>query len=290
MYHRVLAPGSGEEGTAVDRFAAQMGWIREHCDPIGPEVLVDRARHPSRLKPAVLVTFDDGYRDYHDLAYPILKELRIPAVVFVATSLLDEGKPPWTNRVQRAVLATRRMQARLTPEGPGVPLPDGAARVCFGEMARGYLKGLQDDERQVAMARLLEELGEPPPGEREMLNWDEVRRTMDITHYGGHTHTHRILSRLAPDQAAMEIRTCAERIAAETGKRPWLFAYPNGRAIDYTGQTQDQLREHGFTVAFSTSPGVANAKTDWLAVPRIASGENLTTFAYTLWWRRDRAR
>ena len=40
---------------------------------------------------------------------------------------------------------------------------------------------------------------------------------MDITHFGGHTHTHPILSRLSREQADNEIRTCRDRIAAETG-------------------------------------------------------------------------
>ncbi len=286
MYHRVLAPGSVEEGTPVDRFASQMQWIRRHCDPIAPEALVDRARHPSRLKPAVLITFDDGYRDYHDLAYPILRDLQIPAIVFLATSLVDEGGTLWTDRVQRAALATRRTTMQLSPDGPLVPLPDAAARAAFGRQARAHLKGLPDDGRHTVLARLLDELGEPSPPKREFLNWDEVRRTLDLTRFGGHTHNHPILSRITSDQASMEIRTCRERIAAETGQHPWLFAYPNGSPADYTSQTQALLREHGFTVAFSTSPGVANADTDWLAVPRIPSGENLTTVVYSLWQRQ----
>jgi len=287
MYHRVLAPGSTEMGTPVDRFASQMRWIRRHCDPIAPEALVDRARHPSRLKPAVLVTFDDGYRDFHDLAYPILQELQIPAVVFLATSLVDEGGTLWTDRLRRAALATRRTKAQLTADGPGIPLPDAAARKAFGAQARAHLKGLPDDERRIAMARLLDELGESPSPGREFLTWDEVRCTMDLTRYGGHTHSHPILSRLTSARASTEIRICRERIAAETGQRPWLFAYPNGTPADYTSETKILLREHGFTVAFSTSPGVVDADTDWLAVPRIPSGEQLTTVVYSL-WRRPR--
>ncbi|WP_079909158.1 polysaccharide deacetylase family protein [Paenibacillus sp. 32352] len=38
---------------------------------------------------AVLVTFDDGYRSFYDIAYPILKEMHIPAVNFIITRYLD---------------------------------------------------------------------------------------------------------------------------------------------------------------------------------------------------------
>jgi peptidoglycan/xylan/chitin deacetylase (PgdA/CDA1 family) len=284
-YHRVLAPGLSEAGRGipVDRFASQMRWLRGHCDPIAPEALLERACHPSRLKPPVLVTFDDGFREYHNLAYPILKELRIPAAVFLVTTLIDQGGMLWTGRVQRAALATRRTAVRLSPEGRAISLPDAASRAAFGLKARNYLKGLPDEERQAVMARLLDELGEPPPPDREFLTWDEVRRTMDLTRFGGHTHTHPILSRLNPAQASLEIQTCRERIAAETGQRPWLFAYPNGRPADYTCHTQALLREHGFSVAFSTSPGVVDAATDWLAVPRIRGEESLAALVSSLW-------
>ena len=124
-------------------------------------------------------------------------------------------------------------------------------------------------------------LGAPPTRERQMLNWDEVRRTMDLTRYGGHTHTHPILSRLDRDAAEREIRTCRDRIADETGRAPTLFAYPNGRAADFTTETQDLLRQSGFQVAFSTIEGIAGPDTDWMAVKRLpGAGHDVPDFVW----------
>lgn len=282
MFHRVLRAGDERPGISIDRFAELMRWVRHHCDPIAPEVLAERARHPRRRRPAVLVTFDDGYRDYHDLAYPVLRELGIPATVFLVTSLVDGGGTLWTDRVQTAAELTQRTSARLSPDLPESPLPDAAARAAFGRKARQFLKTLPDAERLVLTERLLDELGVPAPTGRDFMTWDEVRATMDLTRYGGHTHTHPILSRLTPERATEEIRTCRDRISHETGMAPWLFAYPNGQPSDYTGETQRILREHGFSVAFSTSRGVAGPATDWMAVPRLAGEENLTTAVYSL--------
>jgi peptidoglycan/xylan/chitin deacetylase (PgdA/CDA1 family) len=254
----------------VECFAAQMRWLREHCEPIGPDTLIERAHEPHRAKPAVLVTFDDGYRDYHDQAYPVLKELRIPALVFLATSFMDRGGMLWTDELQWAALCTRGDRVRLPwPNGRTVALPDAMARAELGAEARAYLKTLPDAARRAALAALLAELGVPPARERLMLNWDEVRRTMDITHFGGHTHTHPILSRLPLDQAEAEIRTCRDRIAAETGHAPTTFAYPNGRPEDYTVETQQILRRNGFSLGFSTIRGIAGPSSDWMAVRRL---------------------
>ncbi|MUG70764.1 polysaccharide deacetylase family protein [Paenibacillus validus] len=43
---------------------------------------------------AVLVTFDDGYRSFYDYAFPILKELDIPAVNFIVTQDLAAPDAP----------------------------------------------------------------------------------------------------------------------------------------------------------------------------------------------------
>jgi peptidoglycan/xylan/chitin deacetylase (PgdA/CDA1 family) len=272
MYHRILGADRSLVGTAVERFAAQMRWIAGNCEAIGPEELVERARRPSRLRPAVLITFDDGYRDYHDLAYPVLRELGLPALVFLATSFMDAGGTIWTDDLQWSLLATRRDHVRLPwRDGPPVPLPDTRARDELGKQACAHLKTLPEGERLAALSALFTELGELPRRERQMLTWEEVRRTSDLTRYGGHTHTHPILSRLGREDAEREIRTCRERITAETGRPPQYFAYPNGRPGDYTAETQEILRRNGFTVAFSTSEGIAGADSDWMAVKRLPS-------------------
>jgi peptidoglycan/xylan/chitin deacetylase (PgdA/CDA1 family) len=282
-YHDLTSGEDDLGALPVQRFAEQMRWVREHCDPIEPEAIVERSRDARRARPALLVTFDDGFRSYHDLAYPVLKELGIPAVVFLATSFMDEGGMMWTNEVQWAVLASPATSLRVPWSAETVALPDRAAREAMGEKARAHLKTLPDPQRRAQMKALVAALGTPPARPRSMLTWDEVRRTMDLTRYGGHTHTHPILSRLEPDAARAEIKICHDRITAETGRAPKLFAYPNGGPRDYTAVTKDLVRTHGFDAAFSTTTGIAGPDTDWYAVKRIGSGDmDLPGFATTV--------
>jgi peptidoglycan/xylan/chitin deacetylase (PgdA/CDA1 family) len=270
MYHRILGEDRTFPGLPVRLFSEQMHWLREHCEPISPASLVERAGQGRRMRPAALVTFDDGYRDYHELAYPILRDLGIPAIVFLATSLIDEGRMLWTEELQWAVLASTRQRVSCpwTDEAV-VTLSDVASRRAWGRVARKYLKALPDEARRAALEKMHAELGRPPPLERQMLSWDEVRATRDITTYGGHTHTHPILSRVERTRAETEIETCRDRILSETGCAPTCFAYPSGNPADFTAETQAILREHGFTLAFSTIEGIAGPDSDWMAVKRL---------------------
>jgi peptidoglycan/xylan/chitin deacetylase (PgdA/CDA1 family) len=42
-------------------------------------------------RPAALITFDDGYENFHRFAYPLLQRFNVPAVVFVATGFVTGG-------------------------------------------------------------------------------------------------------------------------------------------------------------------------------------------------------
>ncbi len=83
MYHRVndVLP-AGEWVVPVARFREQM----EYLD-------ISRSDHANRgrgrtsgLK--VAISFDDGYRDNYQNAYPILKRLKLPATIFLTTGYI----------------------------------------------------------------------------------------------------------------------------------------------------------------------------------------------------------
>ncbi len=283
MYHRVPSPGTPFDGCEVGLFREQMQWLKRHCQPIRPEQLLPQANAPRSGRPPVLVTFDDGYRDYFDNAYPILKALEIPAVVFLATSFMDNGGMIWTDEVTWAVAHAPAHQFRLPWAEDAVfdfSVPHERAR--FRDQAKLHLKGIPDAERQEKLSRLMARLGisgEQSRIDRQMLSWDEVRASLDLTTYGGHSHTHPIMSQLDDDALEIEVRTCRDRIQAETGQSPKYFAYPNGRLQDFNDATKRVLNRHGFELAFSTVLGSNGAAMDPMAIKRIHNGNSASDMA-----------
>jgi peptidoglycan/xylan/chitin deacetylase (PgdA/CDA1 family) len=273
MYHRITAPGDFFGGVSLDNFRRQMQWLRANCTPVRPEEVLQAARLARRGKPPVVVTFDDGYRDYHDRAYPVLRELEIPAAVFLSTDCMDRGGLLWTERLEWAVMRTTR-EALATPWEPQrtVVLGDQRTRRAFLAELKERMKDADDDSRRRWLDALLAEAGAGDPQAvlgRQMLSWKEVRRCAAGTCFGGHTHTHPVLSRMSEDAMDREIATCRQRIAAETGRAPTTFAYPNGRASDFNERTRRSLAKHGFSLSFSTIPGVNGADADALALRRL---------------------
>jgi peptidoglycan/xylan/chitin deacetylase (PgdA/CDA1 family) len=285
MYHRIAQAGSLFGGLDQDRFRQQMLWLKKHCHIISPHQYLESAHNPSRTRMPVLVTFDDGYRDYHDVAYPVLKALGIPSIVFLATSFIGTERLIWTDAVSWAFRMTRRNEISppWTPHETW-PLNDTQMRRRAAMAAKDHLKDISDAERLsmlTALYQMLDVNPEDGSAGRQMLTWDEVRNTMACTSYGGHTHSHPILSQLPPEAADEEIRICRDRIVAETGQAPRYFAYPNGRARDFTDETKESLRRHGFELGFSTIEGLNNAVTDRYAILRQPTTANtLADFAW----------
>ncbi len=284
MYHRIKNEADPFPGTDARQFKVQMHWLKENCTVIEPEQLTESANRASRGRPAVLLTFDDGFRDYHDNACPVLREMGFTGLVFLATAALDDRSMIWTDMVTWITQATENVFVDM----PWCPqqrvLIDGqSGRAGLAETAKSFLKDIPDLQRQEWLARFAQALRVDPEGsalERQMLDWNEVRATLDCTRYGGHTHNHPIMSQL--DAAAMEaeIVTCRQRIVDETRLEPRFFAYPNGRAQDFTAVTQQLLRKHGFEASFSTIEGIHRDGDDMFAIRRQnTAGDTLGDFA-----------
>ncbi|WP_058998007.1 polysaccharide deacetylase family protein [Leptolyngbya sp. NIES-2104] len=94
-YHRFGDQPRDPFCVTPEDFEAQMAWLARHKRAVSMEQ-VERFLRGEIDLPAgsVLVTIDDGYQSVHDLALPILKKYKIPAVVFVTVSAIDHHEDP----------------------------------------------------------------------------------------------------------------------------------------------------------------------------------------------------
>ena len=202
------------------------------------------------------LSFDDGYASNYGLAFPVLKELGLPATIFLATGFLDGDQPLWFQQVDLALLA-RHGRAGVEKLGP--------------LLAR--LKAEPDEamRQEVAVLMAGQSLSAPPV--TRPLSWDQVRemQASGLIAFGAHTHSHPILARCTTARQRQEIYTSRDRLAAELGQAPQLFAFPNGGGQDYGPETLRLLAEAGFESAWTMVPGRVRAGGSGYELPRYGS-------------------
>lgn len=240
-----------------EQFEQQMRWLRAHCTPVAledaREIVFGRAPCPRR---AVLVTFDDAYRDALDRAIPVLRETGIRPTVFLATDYIGNRKRFWWDRVAICIQSTARWRL-TTDEAGGLDLPldapedrEAAVDLINDDLARKMSFAERD-----AFIEHLEQLLELPDtreAERQVvLSWDEVRELRSIFDFGAHTLTHAELSKLSTEDARREIGECKGRIERELGAPCESFAIPYGTPEAYTEESLDLCVEAGYELVFS---------------------------------------
>ena len=301
IYHRVHreARPFSIETTSPEAFRGQMEHVARnfHVLPLGEMVRRLGSGEPIPRR-SIAITFDDGYEDNYTEAYPILRELGLPATIFLTTGCIGTGTSPWFDRVLRAFENTTRDRVELPGGEEAAGLSDPARRGREAIRALYALMRLPHAEHVEAVSRLVADLldGGTPPTPTAMLDWDQVRimAAGGIT-FGAHTVSHAILSRMPIEEAEREILESKRRIEEETGTAVDLFAYPVGRRSDYSPEVVARLPGAGFRAAVTTTPGANGPGDDPFLLRRIKPlGEDVPSFAlglgvhYLTEWRGDR--
>ena len=259
-YHRIGTTAGNElddatfSATAED-FRLQLSYLKRwFALPPVPAILdsLDRGRFD---QPTALITFDDGYRDNYDLAFPVLRSLGVPACFFVVTGYLDAPSLPWWDRVAYSVKKTAVERLRLDyPEALEFDLRSTPrARVTY-RILRAYKQAQALDQ-----PRFFDELSaatgvdvDGPALSRELfVSWQAAREMQDAgMTIGSHTVTHPVLASLAEDAQRRELVDSRERIGQMLGAKPDLLAYPVGGPTAFTDVTRRLARDAGYRAAF----------------------------------------
>lgn len=270
----------------ADVFRRQVQYLKSHykivslSEAIGS--LSDSRNLPER---SVLITFDDGLKNNHSVAFPILKEYGVPGTVFLTVEMVGTEELLWVDELY--LLLRKGVQRELVdPEGcsisSGILTKERVWDVYFNAVER--LKRASDDVKKMYMEALRRQVG---IDRREflddfgMLDWDQVREMKEsgLVEFGVHTAYHRILTSLKEEDWAKEIKRPLDRLSMILGGEARAFCYPNGRpGVDFTEAHVRYLRECGYSCAFTTDPSLFDPiRGDAMRIGRIPAGNDFTS-------------
>lgn len=265
-YHRV-----GDRGAATfdpwvftadqTQLEAHVRYFQKHHRIVGLDEALEIVSSPRKLRGnAILITFDDGYIDNHDVAVPLLKSLGVEAVFFLVSDFLNGQSLAWWDRIAWLVQSARERCFRL-PVGETETVVD--LRAAAPEAAVSAVLELYKTcpaalaQRFEAALEMADRVEKEPPAERLFLGPQEARAIGACgMRIGAHTHTHPILARLSPEAQFEELSLCRGILERQTGSTVDVLAYPVGGPADFDRTTQALAADCGYRAAFSCHGGV----------------------------------
>ena len=296
VLHRVVAPRTGERvgfghqaESSVAELEATIALLRGRryaflsLDELCVELGKPRARGARRL---AALTFDDGYRDNHDVVYPLLSSLGIPFAIYVATSFPDRSHVPWWYLLEERLLRQSSFAFEHAERSFAWRLDSRAGRRAAFAGTEAVMDSLDPPEIRALCDRIFGAAEVDRSIESLCLTWDMIRAmaASGLVTIGAHTVDHVVLPGLSRDAASAQIVGSRRRIEAELGRTVRHFAYPFGAL---GARERDLVRDAGFVTATTTYVAnlVSEHRDHLLTLPRVhaeraatAEDGDLTTY------------
>jgi len=266
VMHRVLPPSGAARIAANARLEVSPAFLEavlDHVLATGYEVVsLDEAWR--RLAAGggggrfACFTFDDGYLDNYEHAYPIFRRRGLPFAVYVATSYIDKTAVLWHYMLERLVLSRDAFSYCVD----GVEVQVRAGTPAEKEALYWELCGRITAAGPASWPSLFDSLFvangiDPGMFHGETMGW-EMLTTLSgdpLVTIGAHTVNHYNLATLDEARARDEMLSSKERLESRLGRPVRHFAYPFGKAGAAGAREFRLAADCGFRTATTTREG-----------------------------------
>jgi peptidoglycan/xylan/chitin deacetylase (PgdA/CDA1 family) len=285
MYHRIN-DGSSAEGISVDSLRWQLKQIKENFRVLPLDEMVEASTQNSLPDNAVALTFDDGYRDFYDHAYPLLKEFELPATLFLTTGFVNGDLWLWPDKIKYILSKTKH--DFLDIEEIRTPLRSEFEDYHAWNELGDICLNLTNAEKFLLIERLAHKLNvklpDKAPEGYEGLSWQLVREMLKNSQLslGSHSVSHPVMTRLGDDELNYELLASKETIELETGMVVKAFCYPNGQPADINDETRRAVQSTGYAYALAAYQTRQPLRDRW-AIARYSGASKTSDFEKSIY-------
>ncbi len=267
LYHRIcpdaLEPGAfPSQSLAISPsvFEEHLRHLREAFEPLSFADYLALKAPPAGGRRYLMVTFDDGWADNYEHAFPLLQKYGMTATVFLATGHVGTSRVFWWHALGELLAASgaspslqARLDAILKAQGLSPLAPGGARRVADVERLIEGIKAWPFP-RIEALECALAEVREIRGG-TSCLSWAQIEELSRAGWcFGPHSVHHPILTALPPDAAEREIRESWAVLSGRKGVNSVpVFSYPGGQ---YNEAVEGFVQKAGLQAAVTVQSGL----------------------------------
>lgn len=248
MYHRI-SDHPYFSGVGLEYFETQMAYIKENFRIISALQLADELKKNTLQPYTLALTFDDGYTDFYNNAWPILRKYNLPATLYVPTGFIDRSQWLWPDLIKYILMEAESKKSYLSIDGYK-ELDDENLMDAWNEFGDHCLK-LSAQARDDFIKNFANHFDVICPNEPvkdfSSVTWSQLNEMQsEGLEIGSHSVTHPVLSNLEQADITSELVQSAARIKEMLGKSPSGICYPYGRIQDVSTTVISTAKEQGY--------------------------------------------
>jgi len=238
-------------------FEAQVKWLKNNFNITTFASLLKGEMAPNSL----IITFDDGYKDNYENAYPVLNKYNVPATIFLTTGYIESSRLFWWDEISYLVKKTAKRKLSVNYLGNPITfdlITRNDKKNAISHILK-LVKRIPNNDRIDIINRLRIELEvdiDNFSDARMILSWDEIREmSKNGIEFGAHSVTHPVLANATPETVKYEVEESKRKIECEIGKDVTTFSYPVGGSDRFNEQAKRSVENAGYSYAVSYIPG-----------------------------------
>lgn len=282
-YHRIGEASKTEYDPNVfsctqERFDEHLSFYKRNFTVLSePELLALLASDKAYNDKFALITFDDGYIDNYELAFPTLLKHQLSATFFIATDFISKQEVPWWDEVAFIIKEINPGSINLFNGQIDIDL----SNLSLAKKIREVLKGLKQapsysmQEKLKALRENLEFATDISNASPLFMNWKQMSEMQNKgMFFGSQTCSHQILSHLSADAQRRELNESKSTLESIFEREINSLAYPVGGATAYNETTMSLAEKAGYKVAFNFVGGINEDASEKYQVMRFPVDNN----------------
>jgi len=243
----------------ASEFEKQIQYFSRHYNVLNPNELIDlNSKQIKKNKINIIITFDDGYENNYQFAFPILKKYNCPAIIFPVTSLIDTNEATWYDKIDitKSQITEEILKKRIKPlieEITGKTYSHFAIRDIKNE-----LKLLSTVEKENFFDTYFKFISSKSLSEStlapyfKMLSKKQIRELLEsnLIHFGSHTHTHPNLDSISSEAMEYELNTSKVILEDITKMEINSIAFPDGA---YNSNVKVTARRKNYKIQYAVN-------------------------------------
>jgi peptidoglycan/xylan/chitin deacetylase (PgdA/CDA1 family) len=227
-------------------------------------------------KPFVCFTFDDGYRDNFEHAYPIFKRHNLPFAIYVPTDYADGHGDLWWLVLEKVIMQVKALTMKIDGSLRRLRCGTPAEKDATFHAVYWWLRSIDEVDARGIVRELREgiDFDAKKLCADLMMHWGEIAHLASdpLVTIGGHTRRHYALAKLTLSEAQAEIEKSVRRIEQETGKPCRHFSYPYGDEASAGPREFAIVKELGLKTGVTTRKGLIHPRhaQELTALPRVS--------------------